>query len=412
MKISKRDFIMVKFTCISIRCGIVASLLTTAESTTMNSFEDSGSSRLIRGLPDVTKEWNGVKERLHESRSGSGIHLPSDFAKTRKDQFISHITTAKSGGVKLADDRVNLQNVVNLKETSKEVSAAGSFKVEGLAFKDSTASQMQACVKAFLPFPERGHDVRNRFIVDLAYEMGCDDDEKGGCKSQVAKLQKMSNAQLNQHCTATSSFPDMCGLCLESKQLRNKEECGLLTYTERKDTIISELQRADSETSTLNTAAQYQTMSPDTLIGACVNEAFTDWCEVLTSCGAPVQNCTKFSQQDKKNTYIYMLVHSSQLESVRKSYPFWNVDGNVESLQGETDADLKSKCAAGAAGSMSLHEKKPKSPIHKPMSLLHHSDILAIEQRVAKEADARLASLRKRRDAIDAHLKSLVEGLH
>ena len=35
-------------------------------------------------------------------------------------------------------------------------------------------AQFPNCIKDFEPFPETGPQVRNRFIVDLAYEMGCE----------------------------------------------------------------------------------------------------------------------------------------------------------------------------------------------------------------------------------------------
>merc|ERR1719281_2186084 len=160
-------------------------------------------------------------------------------------------------------------------------------KVESTA-GSGALSQMQSCVKNFAPFPEKdAGDARNRFIVDLAYETGCDLDDQtsaNSCKIQILGMQKLSNAGLNEKCGQTS-FPDMCGGCLTSKNLRDQKECSLMSQTERKNTIVSELQRLDANTSTFPAAAGYQHMSPHALIESCSGKKFTDWCATLKSCG-------------------------------------------------------------------------------------------------------------------------------
>ena len=142
-------------------------------------------------------------------------------------------------------------------KTMKEIDKSNDF---GRAFH---FSKMQACAQDFAPFPENGDEARDRFIVDLAYERGCVMNDHGvevnasvdqasesrNCETEVLEMQAMTNAQLNAKCRETASFPDMCAGCLESKNLRHVGECSQMTLTERKDTIISELQRLDGNAS-------------------------------------------------------------------------------------------------------------------------------------------------------------------
>lgn len=272
----------------------------------------------------------------------------------------------------------------NLKKTPESLATAAEIrkspevimmneKVESSESAGSALAKMQSCVTNFAPFPEKEADnARNRFIVDLAYESGCDLDDQSStsaksCKSQILSMQKLTDVSLNEKCSQTT-FPDMCGGCLTSKNLREKKECGLMSQTERKNTIVSELQRLEANTTVMPEAVNFQHMSPDALIETCTAKTFTDWCQVLTSCGAPpLRNCAKLSQQDKKNTFIYLALMSEQ----------GMFKPTEAQMQAETDKALQLGCTK--------------------MSLIQPSLVEVVETKVAKEREERLAALEERR---------------
>lgn len=290
--------------------------------------------------------------------------------------------------VSLADSPASPHEVRRLLVVNNHGPANISLMGQKVSKVSAGLSKLQACARDFRPFPMNGDEARNSFIVDLAYERGCVMNDVGkevnasvdivseskSCEDDILDMQAMSNTQLNEQCTHTASFPDMCAGCLESKNLRHVGECNLMSLTERKNTIISELQRLDGSTTIFPEAEGYQRMSPYALIQDCASKKFTDWCAVLESCGAPaVQDCAKLSQEDKKNTFIYLAIASMEGHDAKQ------LEGI---LQNKTDVVLKAGC-------------------HEKMSLITSKQVEEVGRKVAREREERLRALQDRRSFLE-----------
>jgi hypothetical protein len=145
-----------------------------------------------------------------------------------------------------------------------------------------------------------------------------------------------------------------------------------------KNTIINELQRLDAHARDFPNATRYQHLSPHALIESCADKKFTDWCAVMKHCGAPeVPKCATMSQQDKKNTFIYLALAAEE----------GFVKISEAELQGETDAALKAGC--------------------EKMSMLQLSQVETVEKKVASAREERLAALQERRSRLEKVAESI-----
>ena len=90
------------------------------------------------------------------------------------------------------------------------------------------------------------HDLtRNRLIHDLVTSSGC----QASANCSVANYQRMTDSNLNTECENARSTTTWCSQCLVPKFFRSATACDQMCWTAQKDTVIDELKRLSTTTS-------------------------------------------------------------------------------------------------------------------------------------------------------------------